>query len=85
PAFARNLLSGASDPDDGETSTLSISNVNYQVDGGAVSATAPAGVCISGHTLSVDPGNPAFNHLAEGVKEVISISYDVKDVHGATV
>ena len=85
PAFARNLLSGASDPDDGETSTLSISNVNYQVDGGAVSATAPAGVCISGHTLNVDPGNPAFNHLAEGVKEVISISYDVKDVHGATV
>ena len=42
PSFTANLLSGASDVDDGETATLSIANVNYTVDGGTASATAPA-------------------------------------------
>src|SRR5262249_1847339 len=84
-AFSRDLLSGASDVDAGETASLSVANVSYKIDGGAAWAPAPAGVSVSGNTLSVNPANSAFDHLAEGVKEVIVVSYDVKDVHGATV
>src|SRR5205823_5050500 len=58
-AFTRNLLTGASDVDNGETATLTVANVSYAVDGGAASATAPAGVSLSGSTLSVDPTNTA--------------------------
>src|SRR5262249_44236381 len=64
--FTRDLLSGASDPDDGETATLSVTDVTYTVDSGSPSSTAPAGVSVSGSTLSVDPTNAAFNHLAVG-------------------
>ena len=86
-AFTRDLLSGASDVDDGETLTLAVADVNYAVDGGASSAAAPAGISIGpdGHTLKVDPTNPAFDHLAEGEQTVIVVSYDIKDAHGATV
>ena len=84
-AFNVNLLSGASDLDDGETASLSVSNVSYTVDGGTASGTAPAGVSLSGHTLSVDPANAAFNHLAAGVTQSIVVSYEVKDAQGATV
>src|SRR5438552_15830386 len=59
-SYALNLLAGASDADDGETATLSVASVSYAVDGGLASATAPAGVSLAGHTLSVDPTNAAF-------------------------
>ena len=84
-SFTRNLLAGTSDADDGETATLSISSVQYSVDGGAASATAPAGVSLSGTTLTVDPSNPAFTPLAAGVTQTIVVSYNVTDAQGATV
>ncbi|TAL27839.1 MAG: type I secretion C-terminal target domain-containing protein [Alphaproteobacteria bacterium] len=84
-AFTADLLAGASDVDTGETATLSVANVAYSVDGGAASATAPAGVSLSGATLTVDPSDAAFNHLAAGQTSRITVSYNVQDVHGATV
>ncbi|HEY0587657.1 MAG TPA: VCBS domain-containing protein [Pseudoduganella sp.] len=84
-AYAMNLLAGASDSDDGETATLSIANVSYGVDGGPVSSTAPAGVNLTGSTLSVDPANGSFDHLAAGENSTIVVSYSVKDAQGATV
>ena len=33
----------------------------------------------------MDPGNPAFNHLAAGDTLTIVVTYDVTDEHGATV
>ncbi|WP_431478321.1 beta strand repeat-containing protein [Massilia eburnea] len=84
-SYTMNLLGGASDADDGETATLSVANVGYSVDGGAVSATAPAGVSLVGSTLSVDPSNTAFNHLAAGAHATVVVSYNVKDAQGATV
>jgi VCBS repeat-containing protein len=86
-AFTHDLLSGASDVDDGETATLQVASLTYVVDGGDASATAPAGVSLGadGHTLSVDPTDPAFDHLAVGECTTIVVSYDVTDVHGATV
>src|SRR5204863_9428074 len=42
-AFAKDLLSGASDLDHLETASLTVANVTYTVDAGAPSGTAPAG------------------------------------------
>ena len=83
--YTMNLLDGASDSDDGETASLSISNVGYSVDGGVVSSTAPDGVSLAGSTLSVNPANGAFNHLAVGAHATIVVTYNVKDAQGATV
>jgi VCBS repeat-containing protein len=85
--FSRNLLTDASDVDTGETATLYVADVTYAVDGGAASGTAPAGISLGadGHTLTVDPSNPTFNHLAVGQHAKIVVSYNVTDAHGATV
>src|SRR5262249_22983539 len=85
--FARDLLTGASDADHGETATLSIANLSYAVGDGNGSTIAPGGVSlgIDGHTLSIDPGSPAFDYLADGEKAVITVSFDIVDVHGASV
>ena len=84
-AFTRDLLAGASDPDQGETAALAVTDVRYSVNGGASSETVPGGVSLSGHTLSVDPGHAVFNSLAQGETSTIVVSYMVKDAHGATV
>ncbi len=84
-AYTMNLLAGASDADDGETDSLSLANIGYSVDGGQVSTTAPAGLSLSGKTLTVDPSNSAFDHLAAGEHATILLTYDVKDAQGATV
>jgi len=78
-----NLLAGATDVDTGETATLTVANVSYAVDGGTGSTTAPAGLVLTGSTLSIDPTDPAFNHLAQGQTTTIVVSYDVTDSHGA--
>ena len=84
-AFTRDLLAGASDPDQGETAALTVTDVRYSVNGGAYSETAPGGVSVSGHTLSVDPEHAVFNSLAQGETSTIVVSYKVTDAHGATV
>lgn len=81
--FARNLLTGASDIDDGDT--LSVVNVSYTVDSGSASGTAPAGISLAGATLSINPADPSFNHLAVGQHTTIEVSYDVKDTLGLLV
>ncbi|WP_434356684.1 VCBS domain-containing protein [Parasalinivibrio latis] len=45
----------------------------------------PPGVTVDGNTLTIDPANPAFNGLAEGDKQTITVTYQVTDGHGATV
>jgi len=45
-AFTRDLLTNASDVDHGETATLHVADVTYQVDGADASATVPAGVSL---------------------------------------
>jgi VCBS repeat-containing protein len=84
-AFTRNLLSGATDADNGETATLSVTGVTYSVDGGAALSIAPAGFSASGKTLSVDPTNAAFDHLAPNQHTTVVVSYNVTDVNGAAV
>ncbi|WP_374240632.1 VCBS domain-containing protein [Zoogloea sp.] len=83
--FTRDLLAGAADADAGETATLTIVNVTYAVDGGGATSTAPAGFSLAGSTLSIDPSNPAFDSLAKGETTTVVVSYQVKDVQGATV
>ena len=85
PSHILNLLAGASDKDDGETATLTVTNVGYTVDGGPSSATAPAGVSLSGSSLTVDPTDAAYDHLAVGATTIIVVTYDVTDAQGATV
>ncbi|PUE44633.1 hypothetical protein B9Z45_16640, partial [Limnohabitans sp. 2KL-17] len=65
-SYTVNLLQGATDADAGETATLSTQSLTYQVNGGTASATLPAGVSITGNTLTVDPANAVFNSLAFG-------------------
>src|SRR5213075_295710 len=84
-SYALNLLAGASDKDDGETASLSVAGVTYAVDGGLASGTAPAGLSRSGASLTVDPTNAAFDHLAVGASTTIVVGYDVTDAQGATV
>src|SRR5262249_46468425 len=38
-----------------------------------------------GRTLNVDPGSPAFDYLADGEQAVVTVSFDIVDVHGASV
>jgi VCBS repeat-containing protein len=82
-AYALNLLSGASDIDQGDV--LSVSNVTYSVNGGVASATAPAGLGLQGGTLSVNPGNAAFDSLGVGQQRTITVNYKVIDGHGGSV
>lgn len=82
-AFTKDLLLNASDVDDGDT--LSIINVTYKVDADTPSGTAPAGLSLSGSTLSIDPTDPSFDHLGLGQSTTILVSYDIKDAQGLMV
>src|SRR5206468_2395568 len=84
-AFTKNLLDGASDPDDGETERLQVGNVQYAIGNGAASSTAPAGFSVSESTLTINAADPSFNHLAKGVTETVTVSYDITDPQGKTV
>ena len=84
-ATTLNLLAGASDADSGETATLTIGTVSYSVNGGTSSTIAPAGLSLTGSTLSVDPTDAAFDSLAVGQSMVIVLSYNVVDAQGAPV
>jgi VCBS repeat-containing protein len=84
-SFAQNLLNGATDVDAGETATLSVANVMYSVNGGVASSAVPAGLSLSGSTLTVDPSDHAFDNLAIGSTQTIVVGYNVQDVQGATV
>ncbi|GHD72423.1 VCBS domain-containing protein [Vogesella fluminis] len=83
--FEVDLLQGASDIDTGETATLQASGLSFSVNGGAPSGTLPAGLTQAGNKLLVDADGSAFDHLAAGATEVITVSYFVEDVHGASV
>src|SRR5439155_18600334 len=66
-------LTNASDVDDG--AVLHVANVSV----------LPAGVTLVGDSLSVDPTNAAFQHLAQGVQDVITVTYNVVDQFNASV
>ena len=85
--FMVDLLEGATDDDNGETLTLTVTDVMYKVDSGSFSSTAPAGFTLNATTkmLSVDPTNEAFNSLAVGDEKVITVSYNVRDAQNAPV
>src|SRR5438045_2424403 len=85
PGYSLDLLTGASDKDDGETASLSRSEERRVGKEGSPSGTAPAGMRQVSSSLSVDPSNAAFDHLAVGDSVVIVVGYDVTDAQGATV
>ncbi len=64
---------------------LSVTNVEYAVNGGAASSTPPAGVSLTGASLSVDPTDPSFDSIAQGQVRTITVTYNVTDELGATV
>ncbi|MBS1191150.1 MAG: Type secretory pathway [Rhodocyclaceae bacterium] len=72
-AVTVNLLAGASDVDDG--ARLSATDIG----------SLPAGVSVADNTLTIDPTDAAFQHLAAGVTEDIVVAYKVTDEHGAAV
>jgi VCBS repeat-containing protein len=85
-AYDLDLLNGATDPDNGET--LGVTSVTYRVDGVATGNNGqdvPAGLSLTGSTLTVDPTNAAFNSLGVGAHKTIVASYTVTDGHGGTV
>jgi VCBS repeat-containing protein len=71
--FSIDLLAHASDVDNG--AVLHVANV---------SALRP-GVTLSGNSLIVDPNAAAFQHLAQGVDQVITVNYNVVDQFNAPV
>ncbi len=62
-AVVVDLLQGAADAD--ASAVLSVSNVQYAVGSGAASSTPPAGVSLTGASLSVDPTDPSFDSIAQ--------------------
>ncbi|MFA0473407.1 cadherin-like domain-containing protein, partial [Vibrio sp. 10N.222.51.E8] len=78
-----NLLLGATDKDG---DALSVSHLEYAIDGQLQAGKIPAGITLDtdGHTLIVDATNPAFNHLANGQSQQIAITYQVEDGHGGS-
>ena len=62
-----NALTGAHDLDDGA--------VLHAVAPGSL----PAGVTFSGDSITLDANNAAYNHLAAGVTETVTVSYGVTD------
>jgi VCBS repeat-containing protein len=72
-AVTINVLANDHDVDDGATLTVT-------------AASAPAGqgtVSVVGNQVKFDPGTD-FDHLAEGVTQVVSVAYTITDEHGAT-
>ncbi len=65
-----DLRTNASDPDRG--AVLSIANVVGLV----------AGLAVAGNTLTIDPANAAFESIAQGQAQVITVTYDVVDETG---
>nr|WP_258406991.1 VCBS domain-containing protein [Shewanella rhizosphaerae] len=80
---AIDLLQGATDK---EGDSLSISHLSISVDGQPTSSQLPAGVTLApdGHSLVVDATDPAFEHLAKGQNQAITLSYRVEDGHGGS-
>ena len=72
-AVTIDLLEGASDVD--TDAVLSVVNVSE----------LPAGVSLDGTTLSVDPSNAAFDALAAGQTEELTVTFDVMDENGGAV
>jgi len=75
PVSVLNALANASDVDDG--ATLSVVNVP----GVDVPGSLPAGVTYDAvnHTFTLDPGNAAYQHLAEGATTTVTVNYGVSD------
>ena len=69
-AVTLDALANASDPDAG--TSLSVVNVP---------ATLPAGVTYNPttHAFALDPSNAAYQHLAAGATQVVTVSYGVSD------
>lgn len=65
-----DALANASDADDGHV--LSVVNVPTSL---------PAGVTYDAvhHTFTLDPGNPAYQHLGDGQSAVVTVDYGVSD------
>ena len=84
---AYDLLTGASDPDVADAGKLTVANLSYKVDSGIAGSTAPAGLSVnaSTHTLTSDPSDAAFRHLADKATQTIQVAYDVVDPQGASV
>ncbi|MGB0467505.1 MAG: tandem-95 repeat protein [Pontibacterium sp.] len=85
-AYDLELLELASDVD--ASDQLSVTGMTYTVDGVATAnagADLPAGLTLSGSTLSVDPTDATFDSLAAGETSVIVASYTITDSNGGTV
>ncbi|WP_398478115.1 VCBS domain-containing protein [Tardiphaga sp.] len=77
-----DLVADASDPDLGDTATLSVTNIHYTLNGNQIPA-APNGVTLNGAQLHIDPA--AFAYLGAGQIATLVIAYSVTDAHGASV
>ncbi|RXK88456.1 hypothetical protein EST62_02800 [Chlorobaculum sp. 24CR] len=77
-----NLLNCATDPDG---DLLSVTDATYSVDSGTASSTVPAGLTLSGATLTVDPANSGFNDLDDGDSRTIEVNYTISDGNGGEV
>jgi uncharacterized delta-60 repeat protein len=74
-AFTIDLLAGASDVDVGDS---------LSVDAASVSGLQ-GGVTRNGNTLSIDPGNAAFQSLSAGQTQTVLVSYKIADANGGSV
>jgi VCBS repeat-containing protein len=81
PSVSLNLLENAIDAD--LTDTLRVGTVSYTVNG--VPSALPAGITMSGYTLTIDPGNTAYNAMVQGEQQTIVATYQVLDSFAATV
>ena len=86
--YTINLLQGASDVDAGDTASLTAQTFSYKVAGvptGNSGTDLPAGVGLSGNTLTVVPAHSSFDNLVHGATRVIEVTYQIKDPAGLIV
>ena len=65
----------------GDNDQMSVGNVQYSTDGKTWSTTVPAGFVLGadGHTLTIDPSNSAYDHLAAGQNSKIFVKYELTE------
>jgi cysteine-rich repeat protein/VCBS repeat-containing protein len=71
PPVTRNLTATDVDADDNGNLTFSIDN-------------PPAGLTLVGDAWTFDPGDQAYQHIAQGDTETITVTYTVADLAGVT-
>ncbi len=82
PSVTMDLLTGVTGGERG--ATLSVADLTYALGQAAASQSLPAGIRLSGHSLTLDPSVLAARGVP-GSASTVTVGFDISDGHGGTV